>query len=813
MKKIAFTDVAPHLIAVLVFLTVTVLFFRPVVFEGKSINQHDIQQFQGSAKALVDYRNATGEEALWANSMFSGMPAYLINVDWSEGAIGWFKRIGGFFLPGPLSNIYWAFLSYYILLLAFRVRPYLAIAGALAFGLSSFVIVGLAAGHNGRIGAMAFMPLVLAGIHLAFTNKKTLGLGITALGLALHLRENHLQVTYYLMLIVAGYGLMQVIVAFRQRSLGAFGKTIGLLVPAALLAAGSFFGPFWAISEYSDHTIRGKRYLTNATTTSAAGLTKDYVFDYSNGIAEPLTLIIPNIMGGSTSHYIVQNQESETFKVLSQNARSQEEANQLAQYSAGYFGEQGLTAPYYAGAIIVFLFFVGAFFAESKYVWWATPLIILAIAMSWGKNFGSLNYFLFDFLPGYNKFRSVTFTTTITLVLLPLIGMLGLEKLMATEFTKQIRNKLWLALAIPGGLCLLVWLVGGFGTLTRPFESDLPAWFLNALKSDRQELVRGDAFRSLLFILPVFLAIYFQAWKRVSMVGFQVALALLVWLDIAVVDWRYFTKDNFIRKVEMRPELHASNQEILKDKGHYRVFNITGGAFNEANTSYFHNSIGGYHGAKMRRYQDVYDTLMVPQLKQFISGFQAGNRNFESMGAANMLNARYLWYGPNPSDFLFNPAALGNAWFVSDVKKVSTDTEEMALLKTINPGTTAITADGNFKGSINTDSTATVQLTTQKPAQLQYQTSSQSGGLAVFSEIYYPHGWSATIDGQEAPILRVNYLLRGLEIPAGQHKVEFTFAPKAYVIGDKVTMASCWMVLLVLGGSLFLELRKEKPKA
>jgi hypothetical protein len=419
------------------------------------------------------------------------------------------------FLPHPVANVFLGFLSYYILLLAFRVRPYLAIVGALAFGLSSFIIIGLGAGHNGRIGATAFMPLVMAGIHLAFTGKRILGIGVTAAGLALHLRENHLQMTYYLMFIVGVYGLVQLIDYIREKKLKEFGITLGMLVPAALLAAGTFFGQFWAISEYSKYTIRGKGDLVSPTATQPAdGLTKEYAFSHSNGISEPLTLLIPNILGGSSSNFLVQNEESETFKALSQSGDNQL-ANQLAQYSSSYWGPQSITAPYYAGAIIVFLFMVGILFAEKKWVWWLVPLAALSILLTYGKNFPTFNYFMFDYFPGYNKFRSVTFALVIILLVMPLLGFLGLEKFMQQPFGKKSKSRLWIALAVPGGLCFLFWLLGGFGNFTRDLEKDLPVWYLNALKADRIQLLKSDAFRSFLFIASVFITLYLQVWKKI----------------------------------------------------------------------------------------------------------------------------------------------------------------------------------------------------------------------------------------------------------------------------------------------------------
>jgi Bacterial membrane protein YfhO len=656
------------------------------------------------------------------------------------------------------------------------------------------------------------MPLVMAGIHLAFSGKKWLGFGVTAAGLALHLRENHLQMTYYLLLVVAGYGLVQLVEAIREKKLKEFGVTLGMLVPAALLAAGTFFGQLWAISEYSKYTIRGKSDFVNpvAGSESTDGLSKEYAFSFSNGISEPFTLLIPNIFGGASANFLAQDQESKTLKALSQ-ASSNEEANQLAQYSSAYWGDQRISAPYYAGAIIVFLFAVGFFFAEKKWVYWLGAIAVLSIMLSWGKNFPSFNYFMFDYFPGYNKFRSVTFTLIIILIAMPLLGFLGLEKLLQSTLDKNSKMKLLIAFAIPGGLCFFLWAFGGFGDFMRDAEKDLPVWFLSALKSDRESLLRRDAFRSLMFMLPVFAVLYFELWKKITPAFFYGFVIILVLVDIVAVDRRHFTKDNFIRKYDVGFEINESDQEILKDKSYYRVYNLQDiqNPFGEARTSYFHNSLSGYHGAKMRRYQDLYDSCMYNETVEVYNLLRANNTNFRDLGVLNMLNTKYFLYGPGKNDFIANPYANGNAWFVTKVETTKNANEEINRVRDIDTRTTAVTSDSRFTGKVNSDSSASIMLNGQKPYWLSYESNSTTGGIAVFSEIYYPDGWSATIDGADATILRANFLLRALEIPAGKHVIEFTFAPKAYVIGDKVTMASSWLVFLVLFGSIGLAFKKD----
>jgi len=813
MKKIDFyKDVLPHAVAVLVFLVVTVLFFNPVFFDNKTLDQHDIQQFQGSSKSIADYRAATGEEALWAPSMFSGMPAYLVSLRWSDGPVVWVKRILSLFLPHPIANIFLAFLCYYILLLSFGVRPYLAIAGGLAFGLSSYVIIGLGAGHSARIGAIAFMPLVMAGIHLTFSKKRLIGFAVAALGLALHLRENHLQITYYLMLIVLVYGLVQLIYAYREKRIKDFFTNIVILIPAVVVAAGSFFGQFWAIKEYEQYSIRGPSELVKPNSTEAVdGLSKSYAFSYQYGIWEPSSLLIPNFYGGITKEpAFVNDQNSETYKALV-NSSDNQLANQLVNYTSTYWGP-GSGGAYYAGSIIIFLFVVGILLADKKYVWWLVPLAVLSIFLSWGDSFSTFNYFLFDYLPGYNNFRSFSFGLIIILFTMPLLGMIGLEKFLSTELTKDIKRKLLIAFGATGGVCLLVLLFAGMGSFVREGESELPAWFLKALHADRRSLLRDDAFRSLAFITSIFIMLYFNVGKKVSALGFYAFLIFMVTMDLSIVDKRYFSKDKFQGKRDNAFIVPTNaDQAILQDKSYYRVYSLKG-PFLEARTSYFHHSLGGYHGAKLRRYQDLYDSCIIPQTAKLAGDWQARKLEYDKYGAINMLNAKYIVYGTEANNIIVNPAAVGNAWFVKEFAQVSSPTEELKRTGEVDTRNVAVIDNSKFKTQdlkFTFDSTASILLKDFTPPHIKYESQTSTDGLAVFSEIYYPQGWHAFIDGKETEILRADYVLRALAVPAGKHEIEFKFEPKPYLIGNKVTLASSWVMLLISLGCLGWSMKKE----
>ena len=815
MKQIRFSEhVLPHLIAVIVFLVVTILFFNPVFFENKSISQGDIQQWSGSSKALRDYRDATGEEGLWAGAMFSGMPAYLVNLQWSDGVVLGLKKVLSVFLPHPVNVIFLAFLCYYILLLTFKVRPWFAIAGALAFGLSSYMIIGLGAGHNARIGAIAFMPLIIAGIHLAFTDRRILGLGVTALGLTLHLRENHLQITYYTVLIVLVYGLVQLIYAIRAKQFADFFKNVGVLIPAVLIAACTFFGQFWAISEYTRYSIRGPSELISSNgSNDMSGSSKSWAFAYKYGIWESMALFIPNIYGGTSTNYFVQDPKSESYKALAKSGDN-ETANQLAGSTSAYWGPQGFTGgSYYAGAIVCFLFILGIVFGEKKYIWWLVPLSALSLMLSWGDSFSSFNYLMFDYFPGYNKFRSFNFALVIILFSMPLLGLMGLENLLKEGWSKTTQKKLIWPVALTVGVSLVLIMLGGVGNFLKPEDAQLPAWFKVALKNDRLSLMRADAWRVIWLIL-VFCAVLFALLKNfISKSIIYPAIALLIVIDLGFVDSRYFSKEKYVRKRENTMFAPTpADEEILKDKSYYRVYDIQG-AFSDARTSYFHNSIGGYHGAKMRRYQELYDSGIAKNTQLLMRDAQQGAPQYNKYGVLNMLNVKYIVYGTDKENIIGNPQANGPAWFVKELVLVNNATDELKRTTEVNTQDVAVIDNSKWKlnnESISADSLAQINLVENTPPYMKYESESASNGVAVFSEVFYPKGWHAFIDGKEVTILRANYILRALEVPAGKHTIEFTFEPKPYTIGNTVTMASGWILLIVVLGSLVASLREEE---
>ncbi|MDN4164417.1 YfhO family protein [Cytophagales bacterium LB-30] len=811
MKNIVFkTHIQPHLLAVLTFLVVVVLFFHPYFFGGKVLSQHDILQWEGAAHELIEFRKQTGEEGLWANSMFSGMPAYLINVEWSNQPIMWLQKLIGVGLPHPIRIIFFSCLSFYIALLCFRVRSSLAMAGALAFAFSSFMMIGLGAGHNARIAAIGLMPLVLGGIHLTLSGKRLLGMALTATALALHIRFNHLQITYYLVLVVTIYGLIQLYAAVKEGKIKDFMINGSLLIVSALLALGTFFGIFSATYEYSQYSMRGKSELVSQGQEASEGLEKDYAFQYSNGIFEPLTLFIPNFFGGSSQQALSKN--SNLAKALRDNGLSSVQIQQQIEAVPTYWGDQPLTAPYYAGAIVVFLFVLGILFVEKKYTLWAIIVVALGIALSWGSNFETFNYFMFDYFPGYNKFRSVTFALCMALLLMPLLGFMGLERLLSQPFGKENQKKLFIALGITGGFALLAMLLAGMGSYRGAIDArlgNLPEWFMQALRDDRKSLLRTDAFRSLVFIALVAGVIWVYFKGKLQEKWAMVLIVVLTTADVALVSNRYLNEKSF-GKDPSREFFAATDADLLIKKDpspHYRVLNLQN-PWNDARTSYHHHSLGGYHGAKIRRYQDLISSCIDNELQELISNYSSGNTSFASYGVLNMLNAKYLLTGSSSNSVVRNPSALGNAWLVAEVQKVNNPNEELAALCQVSTEKVAVVDQSKFQLANQYSDSGQVMLTSYKPNQLEYAAELAGNSLVVFSEIYYEKGWKAYIDNQEAPIHRVNYVLRALEVPSGKHEIRFEFVPEVYETGNAIMMASSWLLLLLLLGAIGLEIKK-----
>jgi hypothetical protein len=809
MKKINFKeDILPHLLALILFMVVTILFYSPVFFENKQLSQHDILQGVGGGKELIDYRELTGKEGLWTNSMFGGMPGYLINTQWSGDMLNYVQRILSLGFPAPARYTLVTIISFYILLLAFKVRPYLAIAGALGFGLSSFSIIGITAGHIWRIMAIAYMPLVLAGVHLTFSNRKWMGLGLTALGLGLQIKANHLQMTYYLLIIILIYLFYLFLLYIREKKTKFFFRNAFLLVIPVLLGIGSNFGKIWTVVEYSKFSTRGKSELS-VSSENQSGLDRDYTFQYSNGIFEPLVLIIPNIVGGASQQAL--GASSNLAKALSENGLNRKQMTDQLKSVPTYWGKQPVTAPYYIGITLFFLFLLGIFFSEKHIRYWLITVTIISIIFSWGDNFKSVNYLIFDYLPGYNKFRSVTFTIIMAIMMISLGGMIGLEKFMHFS-SKQKLKYIKYAVYITGGILLMALLFSWTGSFRAPVDeqlSNLPSWYIEALRSDRAAILRMDVFRNAFFVLLSAFLLWRYSIQKMSEYVFYSGFILLIALDVGLVSSRYISEGNYERNVQ-RSYFSATDadRKMMEEKKNFRVLNLQN-PFNESRTSYFHHSIGGYHGAKMHRYQDLIEHHISKEINNFITNYRQGADPFAGLNTLNMLNTRYFYFGEEAEGVFENPDALGNAWFIDTIIEVNNPDEEINELENIDPSRECTIDISSFQVEQNKyQDKGTIALSDYKPNYLEYKSSSNEDGFAVFSEIYYPIGWKATIDGNPAEMIRVNYILRGMEIPAGNHTIKFEFKPDSYYVGNKIMWVLSISTILFFGITAYLSIKE-----
>lgn len=793
----------PHIIAISIFLIVTLVFYYPIIFEGKVLNQNDINQGVASNSEITEYRESTGEQILWTNSMFGGMPSYLISVRWDgDKILRTLQKIYYLGIPSPAGENFSMFLSFYILLLVFGVRPYMAIAGALVFGLSTFFMVSIEAGHMWKIRAIAYAPLVIAGIHTVYRGKYIRGFAFLALAMALEVNANHPQITYYLGFIIAIYGLVELYYSFKEKRLPHFAKASIIAILAVTIGIGANIGKLWSAYEYGNYSIRGKSELTS-NEQSSGGLDRDYAFDWSGGIAETLTLLVPNYVGGASGQF--NGTKSKTADALRRNNIPAQQIDQYERGLLGYWGPQPFTSgPAYLGAIVCFLFVVAFYYTDTKLKIWLVSASLLGILLSWGKNFEALNYFMFDHFPGYNKFRAVTMAITISLISMPLFAFIGLDKLTREKYDRITQKKLLIAFGIIGVVVLIILLFPNIP----PVQGDLPSWLQSAVKADRQSIVRSDALRSLLFIILsiVFLASFF--YKRIKYAALSFSLIFILFLDLGLVDKRFFEGDKFIKKRKnIFLQETPADKKILKDNSHYRVFNIQN-PFNEARTSAHHHSIGGYHGAKMRRYQDLISNHLNGELQSIVSEKRLTPENTKTL---SMLNAKYIIAGTSENAVITNPNANGNAWFVSKIKPVKSPDEEIASLATINPATEAVIDEEKFEiPELIYDTSSNIVLTKYHPDHLEYKSNSEEKGFALFSEIFYPKGWKAYIDDKEVDIVRANYVLRGLSIPAGKHKIEFKFEPRVFYVGNRITLISAILLLIVIVGTVLYEIRQLK---
>lgn len=796
MKHILLKRFLPHFISILAFTCVLYVYYSPII-SGKKLVQNDFTQAVGSLKEATSYSAQSSEEILWSNSMFSGMPVWR---GYSSNVIKKFHIAITNFIPSPILLGLVGFIGFYILMLAMGGNCWIGFIGGAAFVFSSFNIISIEAGHINKVYDMALMAPVLAGIIFTYKGKYWIGAAVTAIFLSLHIFYGHYQITYYLIisvLFITGYFLFE---SIKQKKIKNFFRASIILLISVIVAVGPNISQIWTTKIYSKNTQREGSELSTKLENSKKGLDKDYTFAWSNGISEVFSIFIPYIHGGSSNEDLGQN--SATYNALSENGVPKTEAKIFVKNVPLYWGDQPFTSgPIYFGAVVVFLFVLSFFLIKDNLKWWLLALSVLAIMLSWGKNLPFLSDFFYDNIPLYDKFRSVTMIMSIAQLTFPLMSGYVLIKIVnkEIELPELFRGMKW-SLIICGGITLVFGLLGGvFFDFTADndlqLKQQMPEWLMQAIYDDRATKLRSDAFRSLFFILAVSALLWSFVKEKITPQLFYIAISLLVLIDLTLVDRRYLNNESF------KPANYMSNQvfvpasideAILQDKDpYYRVMNFAKSPFQDATTSYFHKSAGGYSAIKLGRYQD----LIERQLSK------------NNMGVYNMLNIKYFIV-PNPKTqepiAQKNDEALGNSWFVEKYLFVKNADEEMKALDSINPKRIAY-IDQKFSESIKdlniiNDSNASIKLTSYHPNRLTFNSHTASPQLAVFSDIYYQPGWNAYINKKMTPHVRANYVLRALVVPAGDNVIEFRFEPQHYFNTEKISLfGSIFLVLFVLG--------------
>lgn len=841
MKVFDFKKILPYCIAIIAFIFIAYA-YSPEILSGKIVNQSDISSWQGMSKEIVDYNNShPGERALWTNSMFSGMPATSISVVYKgDLTFSIYKLL--FTGERPASYLLISLIGGFLLFLAFGVNIYLAALGAIALTFCSYNMQIIQVGHNSKMAAIAFMPWVLASIVYAYRKRPWLGAILFGFALSFQIKANHPQITYYLAIIILGFAIWQFCASIKDKTLPKFIKTSLFLLVAGIIGIATNTNHLWPTYEYAEHTMRGGTELTdnnqpaNKNTQEGKktrnGLDLTYATSWSYGINETPNLLIPNFNGGSSAGAL--SKSSETYKVLSQNGYA---TDQIINQLPLYWGPQPFTAgPMYLGAICIFLFILGLFVVKGGVKWWISGVSLLALLLAWGYHCMPVSEFFFNWAPLYNKFRTVSMILVILQILVPILAVLALNEIIKNYHTdnlqekKKIKNGILWSLCIAGGFCLIFTL---FPSLAGSFtnsqsDSQLPQALAESIKADRISLLRADAIRSLLFILLSAVVLFAFTKNKLKSTPTIVVIAALILIDLWSVDKRYLNDSHFVTKKEFSNAFALRNvdKQILEDKDpDYRVLDLSINTFNDAYVSYHHKTIGGYSPVKLQRYQDIIDHNIFTEMNEIIGKVKSAKTLQEAQDSLpycpiiSMLNAKYFIIDANYPPLL-NKYALGNAWFVSKVIPAQNADQEMALLKEIDPANTAVMSTEFFNSvadkSQQKDTSAIIDLESYSPNKMVYNYRSQVPQVALFSEVFYAPGWNVElIDKQQhsskLPLLRANYILRALSLPAGNYSIVFTFAPESFSKGELVSkVTSGILILLLLGTFVFNILKKKK---
>lgn len=778
--------ILPKALAVVIFIFISAFYFAPQ-FEGKVLNMHDTQQYVASSQDIREFREEYGTDPQWEGRMFSGMPSYMIHFDFKTGAISTITS-ALHFLGNPAGYIFVYMLGFYLMLLLFGVNPWIGIIPSIAYGLSTYSLIIIGAGHLAKVLALGYAPMLVGAVYYAYRKNIWTGAVMTALFGALIISVNHPQIVYYFLFVLLALWINELVRALRERVVSRFVKATVVLVFAGLLALGANFSTLYYSSQYSKQTIRGGSELTSeGGGENKKGLDFEYATQWSYGKVESLNMLIPNLMGGASDYHF--SPDGEVAQVLGRyNAR------ELVRQLPTYWGDQPITSgPVYIGAVMLFFAVLGLSLLRGRYKWWVVSVSVLALLLSWGSNMKWFSELFFYYFPLYDKFRTVSMILVVLQWSAPFIAAIVLHKIYKGEFSKkETLVALKKSVYVVGGVTLVVALLGGMiFSFSSTIDSmmKLPADIIDAMRQERASMMRSDAMRSLLFVLLSAGVVWLFVAEKIKKMWFVVVLALLVIADMVPVGLRFMPQSKFTEKRDVQIKPSQANVDIMQDKSlGYRVADFSRSIFNDATSSYFHRSIGGYHGAKLQRYQDI--------IERFLSK--------NNMPAFNMLNTKYFIV-PNSQtgapEVQLNAGANGAAWFVDSVVYADSANEEIELLGKIDNKVTAV-VESRFRDMIGelkeSDDSASITLTDYKINHLTYTYSSAQPKVAVFSEIYYEDGWSAYLDGEPMDYFRADYILRGAYLPQGDHRVEFRFAAPSFTSVSMVTKVSIGAILALI---------------
>lgn len=821
----------PDLIAILAFIVISFIYFFPAITEDRILFQHDTVAGAGAGQEAKEYYERTGERTRWTNALFGGMPTYQMSPSYdSTEPLTFVQKVYHLFLPNYVWLTFIMMLGFYILLRAFGIPAWLAGLGGIIWGFSSYFFILIAAGHIWKFITLAYIPPTIAGIVLAYRKKYLLGGIITALFMAMQILSNHVQMTYYFLFVILFMVGAFFEDAWRKKELPQFFKATGVLIVAGLIGVSINLSNLYHTYEYSKETMRGKselKYEGAAAKQTSSGLNRDYITQWSYGIGETFSLLVPNVKGGASVP-------------LSRSEKAMEKANPMysSLYSqlTQYFGDQPMTSgPVYVGAFVLMLFILGCFIVKGPMKWALLGATIFSILLSWGKNFMGLTDFFIDYIPMYNKFRAVSSILVIAEFTIPLLAILTLKEILTKpELLKEKLKYIYISFGLTGGLALLFAIAPRLffptyipGNEMAALQNALPADQLSPIIANLEEmrvhLFTSDAWRSFFIVTIGTLLLLAYNAKKLKATWTVAAIALLCLGDMWSVNKRYLYDEQFIPKSEQTATFRKTQTDelILQDPSlDYRVLNFAGNTFEENNTSYWHKSVGGYHAAKLRRYQEMIDHHIAKEMQAAYQEVATAGGQMDSVNAAkfpvlNMLNTKYFIFPAGQQGQtvpIENPYTFGNAWFIDKIQYVNNANEEIDAIGQVDLQQTAI-VDSKFKEALKgvnegyKDSLSTIRLTNYEPNQLVYETSSPQDGIVVFSEIYYP-GWTATIDGKPADIARADYILRAMNVPAGKHTIEMRFDPQSLRITEGIAYGA--MALLLVGVIILIWIYRKK---